>query len=83
MISTLVTLQCLYRTCFTQSDLQDLLNKFRVNSCGVVDVTTFSLILMARASCITREDGNYKEAAELKWKIEKLVTALELRNEYL
>ena len=38
---------------------------------------------MARASCITREDGNYKEAAELQWKIEKLVTALELRNEYL
>ena len=63
--------------------LPHTLDKFRVYSCGIVDMSTLSLIRIVRASCITGETDSNKEVAELRWEIEKLVTALELRNEYV
>ena len=71
------------RNCFTQSNLQDTLNEFSVDSCTIVDVTTFEIILLMRASCILGQADDHIEAAELLWKIQELVTALALRNDYI
>ena len=72
-----------FRNCFTQSDLQETLDEFKVDACTVVEARIFELIILTRASCILGQADEYEEVAEFLWKVQELATALELRNNYI
>jgi hypothetical protein len=54
-----------------------------VTSCEYVEVPYFEIVIKTRASCLLQQADTHKESALLLFKLEELITALVIRNDYL